>query len=99
MREADKPSLAEAIWVTTNATGIPAPVQIEEMRYVIDGGALIQRLPWSQNETFDSICKSYVDYLGEKKYGNSAIIAFDGYSWVHLQKIQPVCGDLVVLWV
>ena len=55
MREADKPPLAYAIWITAKATEMPAPSNREEIDYVLDGGALIQRLPWSQNATFDSI--------------------------------------------
>ena len=42
MREADKPSLADAIWNTAKATEMPAPSNREEMHYVLDGGALIQ---------------------------------------------------------
>ena len=78
MREADKPLLAYAIWNTANATEMPTPSNREEMNYVLDGSALIQRLPWSHNATFDSICNKYVDYV-EQKYGNSTTIVFDGY--------------------
>ena len=77
MREADKSSLADAIWNTAKATEMPTPSNREEMNYVLDGGALIQRLPWSHNVTFDSICNKYVNYV-EQKYGNSTSTEFDG---------------------
>ena len=80
MREADKPSLADAIWNTAKAkaTEMPTPSNREERNYVLDGDALIQRLPWSHNASFDSICNKYVDYV-EQSYGNSTTIVFDGY--------------------
>ena len=77
---------------------MPAPSNREEMHYVLDGGALIQRLPWCQNATFDSICNTYVDYV-EKKYGNSTAIVFDGYDegpstkdTAHLRRSGGVVG-------
>ena len=78
MREADKPSLTDAIWNTAKATEMPTPSNREEMNYVLDGGALSQQLTWSHNATFDSICNKYVDYV-EQKYGNSTTVVFDGY--------------------
>lgn len=52
-------------------------VQEHEMMFVLDGGSLLQRLPWPRDETFDAICKMYVDYV-QRKY-SKAIIVFDGY--------------------
>ena len=63
MREADKPSLADAIWNTAKATEMPTPSNREEMNYVLGSGALIQRLPWSHNASFYSICNVYVEYV------------------------------------
>ena len=42
MREADKSSLADAIWNTVKGTEMPTPSNREEKDYVLDGGALIQ---------------------------------------------------------
>ena len=41
MREADKPSFADAIWNTAKVTEMPTPSNREELNYVIDCGALI----------------------------------------------------------
>ena len=45
--------------------------------FVLDGGSLLQRLPWLKNATFESICQSYVDYV-TKRYQN-VVVVFDGY--------------------
>ncbi|KAK6181968.1 hypothetical protein SNE40_009743 [Patella caerulea] len=76
LRQANKPILADAVWALGRGNEMPAPDE-EDMSYVLDGGSLIQRLPWKRDETFDSICKSYVDYV-IRKY-TSPIIVFDGY--------------------
>lgn len=44
---------------------------------VLDGGALLHRIPWNRRVSFDSILKSYVDYV-KNRYGQ-AIVVFDGY--------------------
>ena len=44
---------------------------------MLDGGALLQRIPWTQGATYHDLCTVYTDYV-ERKYGE-AIIIFDGY--------------------
>lgn len=76
LREANKPSLADAVW--TLAKGVNMPTQKEtDMCYVLDGGSLLQRLPWSRDTTFGSICQLYVAYV-QRRYAD-AIVVFDGY--------------------
>jgi len=74
--EADKPALAEAIWkqlpFAFRNTVLPQNVQ-----YVLDGGALLHRIPWNSGETYEGISSHYVRYVGDM-YGN-AVIVFDGY--------------------
>ena len=69
-READKPVLAEAIWKLVGpGPGSDTAVNIpSDVRYVIDGGALLQRIPWTKGETFESVCQRYVHYVCSK-YG------------------------------
>ena len=31
--------------------------------HVLDGGSIIQRLPWKRDDTSKCICNSYVDYV------------------------------------
>ena len=71
-RKANKPVLAEAIWKVINVN-VEYPRQLT-VQYVLDGGSLLQRLPWKRGSQFSSIYDSYVI----KKY-NKAVVVFDGY--------------------
>ena len=44
---------------------------------MLDGGALIQRIPWARGATYREICSVYTAYV-LKKYGE-AVVVFDGY--------------------
>lgn len=43
----------------------------------MDGGALLQHIPWSHGSTYKDICHQYTEYV-RKKYGK-AVVVFDGY--------------------
>ncbi|XP_041362003.1 uncharacterized protein LOC121377973 [Gigantopelta aegis] len=53
LRQPQKPVLADAIWavLTPDDTSITG-----EIPYVLDGGALIQRIPWTLGATYLDIC-------------------------------------------
>ena len=61
--------LANAIWSLLPDKGIPGLPR--ELQCVLDGGALLQRIP------FKEICTVYTEYV-TRKYGN-AIVVFDAY--------------------
>ena len=44
---------------------------------MLDGGSLLQHIPWTQGAIYREICTVYTDYVA-KKYGE-AIVVFDGY--------------------
>ena len=73
-RKANKPVLAEAIWKVINAN-VEYLCQLI-VWYVLDGGSLLQRLPWKRGSKFSSIYDSYISYV-IKKY-NKAVVVFDG---------------------
>ena len=73
-READKPVLADALW---NKVKLSKMSQPNQPLYVLDGGALLHRIPWKHGATFGEICSSYVYYVCNK-YGR-CIVVFDGY--------------------
>lgn len=79
LRKPDKSQLAHAILKYTDTLRME---EVEEIQctdqYVLDGGSLLHRISWRQNETYDSIANSYADFT-LKTYGKS-IIVFDGYS-------------------
>lgn len=71
-----KPALADAIWakLPSDATGSKGEVQ-----YVLDGGALLHRIPWPQGfPKYREICDMFCQYV-TRKYG-VAIVIFDGYN-------------------
>ena len=71
--EADKPNLARAIW--SSVPSVDPPKQC--FKHVLDGGALIQRIPWQVGNTYDEILKSYVAYV--TNHYNRPVVLFDGY--------------------
>ena len=73
---ANKPQLSQAIskHVEQSVSGLP-----EEVRYVLDGGSLLQRLPWQKGQTYGEIIQTYVDYI-TKRFGEETTVVFDGYS-------------------
>ena len=75
-REATKASLADALW---NDSHCMADVSEEKQqyRYVLDGGSLIQRIPWVVGTSFINICQVYIDYV--KHNFADATVVFDGY--------------------
>ena len=48
------------------------------VKYVLDGGALLHRVPWPRGSTYESVSHLYVRYVIQK-YGAAAIV-FDGYN-------------------
>ena len=47
------------------------------VEYVLDGGALLQQLPWKRGITYLAICDLYVDHI-KSNYKN-AVVVFYGY--------------------
>ena len=48
-----------------------------DVQYVLDGGALLHRVPWPRGSTYESVSHLYVRY--SETYGAAAIV-FDGYN-------------------
>ena len=74
MRRADKLKLAKSLLNMLDYTNLELSHNVE---YVLDGSALLQRLPWKRGMTYSAICDLYVDYV-KSNYKN-AIVVFDGY--------------------
>lgn len=76
--KANKPALANAIWDKVGGISKDEEKRIEAGKpsYVLDGGALLHRIPWDTGKTYKDICESYVSHV--KKYG-TPVIVFDGY--------------------
>ena len=75
MRVPNKPQLKDAM---AKITGLAKCTVDENGKYVLDGGALLQKLPWTRGVTFDAITEIYSGYI-LKCYGSNVVVVFDGY--------------------
>ena len=53
---ADKPALAEALWKLMPKE---TPLLVGDINFVLDGVALLHRVPWQRNSTYEEICWQY----------------------------------------
>jgi len=67
---------------------------------VLDGGSLLQRFPWKNGETFDSMASTYVKYVNKL---TNTVVVFNGYEAetstkyvTHLIRSKGVVGPKVV---
>ena len=72
---ADKSALAEALW---KLMPMETPLLVGDINFVLDGVALLHRVPWQRNSTYEEICWQYCKYV-ERHYGHPSVV-FDGYS-------------------
>ena len=49
----------------------------DDVVYVLDGGALLQRLPWPNQTTYANLASLYVQYV--HRHYRHAVVVFDGY--------------------
>ena len=74
LHEAQKSTLADSIWSSAKQKPASLPGTAQ---YVLDGGALLHRIPWQHGSTFGAILDTYVDFVLQN-YAQGIII-FDGY--------------------
>ena len=60
LHEAQKSMFADSIWACINHTDSLVPKKVQ---YVLDGGALLHRIPWNRGSSYGSIVPSYIDYV------------------------------------
>ena len=63
MREPQKSALAQAFWSHGDCSLDENYEKGENIDYVIDGGSLLQRIPWEKASTFGTICYKNYEYL------------------------------------
>ena len=66
LRRENKRFLVDTIWKALTAN-VLVPYPSQPSQYVIDGGSLLQRLPWKEGAQFYSILDSYGSFV-DKKY-------------------------------
>jgi hypothetical protein len=102
LRKADKPQLAKAIQeYATEMLSETSVTSVEtDTQYVLDGGSLIHRIPWSKGVTYDVIAGSYASFV-IKRYGLATIV-FDGYEsglsikdMTHIRRVTKMSPTVV----
>ena len=48
-------------------------------RYVVDGGCLLQTVPWPATGSYNDVCELYIEYAN-KNYRPNVMLLFDGYN-------------------
>ena len=93
---ANKAALADAIRTDTAGKECLTLNISADMRYVLDGGSLLYRIPWPRGATFDAVFKIYLDHI--KKF-RQPVVVFDGYQSgpstkdvAHLRRANGVVG-------
>ena len=97
MREADKPSLAHAIWNTAKATEMPIPSNREEMNYVLGNGALIQHCLGPMMPHLILYVTCMLSMLSYKSTETPLQLCLMDMVKDHLRRILLISDDLVVL--
>ena len=70
IRVANKPQLSTVNLVSASIQG--------DCKYVLDGGELLQQIPWPRGLTYDNTHDLYFKYACQK-YGTDSIVVFDGF--------------------
>lgn len=77
MRSPDKAKLGNAIAKSIELDFTSMQFPSNRITYILDGGALLHRIPWKRNEFFKNIPTSYLRYI--KKHYEEPIVVFDRY--------------------
>ena len=64
---------------------------LEMTELVLDGGSLLQRIPWSKGTTFSTICNHYVNYVTGKYYDAVVVFMVIDDDLAQLLRIQHTC--------
>ncbi|KAK3728716.1 hypothetical protein QZH41_001096 [Actinostola sp. cb2023] len=76
LRQPQKATLADALWTKLSSDAKSGPSG--NVQYVLDGGALLHRVPWPRQVKYQEVCRIYCQYV-LRKYGNQTVVVFDGY--------------------
>ena len=66
--------VSQSFW---NISGKRDVTLSNNVQYVLDGGALLHRIPWARGTSFANILGSYSNYV--KSHYGRAVVVFDGY--------------------
>ena len=84
LHEAQKSTLADTIWSAVNQNTVSIP---DDVRFLLDGDALLHRIPWSRGASYESIIETYSKYVATN-YGK-AVVVFDRYKEFTTKDMTP----------
>ncbi|XP_013394769.1 uncharacterized protein LOC106162148 [Lingula anatina] len=97
LRTSNKATLAQAMW----SDGLDNPGPQGDINYILDGGALLHRIPWTFGITWNDIAHQYVTYV-LRRY-KRAVVVFDGYLYgpstkdsTHLRRSNSIMSTAVM---
>ena len=76
----DKASLQNGLIKMAPQSLMNDGVDVQDMKHVVDGRYLLQRIPWPKCYTYKSLCDLYVEYVHRNIPNVSPLVVFDGYS-------------------
>ena len=75
LRESQKSQLSDSLWSMLDQPVVTLP---PTLKFVLDGGSLLHKIPWKKGSSYQSIINQYVNFV-HSSYGG-AVIVFDGYT-------------------
>jgi len=76
-RGANKPQLGVEIAAVVPKSAFESFKEERTVTHVLDGGSLLQRIPWKKGDTFEDIASMYMKHVS-KNFLNPVVV-FDGY--------------------
>ena len=75
----NKASLSDYLWTLLDKDVHVQAFQFHDnTEFVMDGGALLHKIPWQKSVTYHELCQIYYSYIA-KNYGTKVTVVFDGY--------------------
>jgi len=101
LREANKPQLGDEIAAVVPKSSLESFEEERTVTHVVDGGSLLQRIPWKKGDTFEDIASMYMKHVS-KNFLNPVVV-FDGYKsgpttkdMTHNRRSKGVFGQKVM---
>jgi len=82
--EANKPQLGVEIAVVVPKSAFESFREERTVTHVLDGGSLLQRIPWKKGDTFEDIASMYMKHVSKNFL--TPVVVFDGYKSRHTTK-------------
>ena len=73
LREATKPKLSDEIASVVLKAALASFEEDGSVTHVLDGGSLLQKIPWEKDTTFENIATLYVKHVS-KHFQNAVVV-------------------------